>query len=119
MSGDKLILTPISNGEYIVYADWNCIPAGFITDGASIPRFLWRVIGHPFESDYIEVYVMHDYDYATGRILRADADSKMRDGLAANGMGWLKRNLVYAGVRLFGRSHYNNAKKEVEDDVRL
>lgn len=108
MSEEKLILTPISDGKYEVYADWNGIPKGFITDGASIPRFLWRVFGHPFESDYIEVYVMHDYDYAIGVIPRSAADERMVDGLAAKGMGWFKRNLIYAGVRMFGGSHFNN-----------
>lgn len=107
---EKLILTPIGDGKYEIYADWNGIPKGFITDGASIPRFLWRALEHPFESEYIEVFVMHDYDYSTGRIPRAAADAKMRDGLKAKGMGWIKRNLIYAGVRMFGRSHYNNHK---------
>lgn len=107
---DNLILTPVGDGEYMVYADWNGIPKGFITDGGSIPRFLWRLFGHPFDSDYIEEYVIHDYDYSTGRIPRDEADAKMRDGLKAKGMGIIKRNLIYAGVRLFGRSHYNNTK---------
>ena len=105
---ERLVLSPIDDGRYVVCADYKDIPAGFITDGASIPRFLWRVIDHPFQSDYIEVYVEHDHDYATGRIPRAEADRKMLDGLKAKGMGYFKRYVIYWGVRCFGASHYNN-----------
>lgn len=103
---DKLLLTPIEGGRYQLAQDYGDIPSGFITDGASIPRFAWRVIGHPFESAYIEVFVEHDYDYQTGRITRAAADEKMLDGLKAKGCPWLKRYTIYWAVRLFGSAHY-------------
>lgn len=105
---DKLILTPIGDGKYEVYADWNGIPKGFVTDGASIPRFLWRIIDHPFQSDYIDVYVEHDHDYAVGKISRKEADQKMLDGLKAKGMSYFKRHTIYWAVRLFGGLYYNN-----------
>ena len=105
--GALLKLIPIGNGKYELAEDWNGIPAGFVTDGGSIPRFFWRMIGHPYESDYIDRYLEHDYDYQTGRIKRKTADEKLRDGLAADGMGWFKRNMVYSAVRVFGGSHYN------------
>jgi hypothetical protein len=108
---ETLKLTPICDGKYKLAEDWNGIPAGFITDGGSIPRFFWRFIGHPMESEYIDRYIEHDYDYQTGRVKRKTADKKLRDGLAADGMGWVKRNLVYSAVRVFGRSHYNNKKQ--------
>lgn len=108
---DKLVLSPLDDGRYIVCADYKDIPAGFVTDGASIPRFLWRVFGHPFESDYIEVYTEHDHDYAVGKIPRAEADQKMLDGLKAKGMGYLKRYTIYWAVHLFGGSHYNTNNK--------
>lgn len=110
--GALLKLIPIGDGKYELAEDWNGIPAGFATDGASIPRFLWRVMGHPFESDYIEVFVEHDYDYATGRVSRAEADQKMLDGLKAKGMGYLKRYTIYWAVRLFGGLHYNNTNNK-------
>lgn len=110
--GYKLILVPMNDGtgRYYLYDDYKDIPAGFITDGASIPRFFWRFIGHPFESEYICVYVEHDYDYAVGKIPRKYADKKLLDGLKAKGVGYFKRYAIYFAVRLFGASHYNNAK---------
>lgn len=109
---DRLIISPLGGGLYTLVEDYKDIPAGFSTDGASIPRFLWRVVDHPFQSDYIEVYVEHDFDYQTGRISRKEADEKMLDGLKGKGMGYFKRYTIYWAVRLFGGSHYNNTNKE-------
>ena len=112
--GDKLIIVPMNDGtgRYYLYDDYKDVPAGFITDGASIPRFFWRFIGHPFEGEYIGVYVEHDHDYAVGKISRNVAEKKLLDGLKAKGIGYCKRYAIYWAVRLFGASHYNNTKKE-------
>ena len=108
--GDKLILVPMNDGtgRYYLYDDFKDIPTGFITDGGSIPRFFWRFIGHPFESEYIEVYVEHDHDYAVGKISRKEADEKLLAGLKAKGMGYGKRYAIYWAVRIFAGSYYNN-----------
>ena len=46
------------------------VPAYFITDGASIPRTLWPVIGHPFKADVFQAAVVHDFLYQrTGEII--------------------------------------------------
>lgn len=106
--GDKLILTPAGGGLYTVVQDFGEIPAGFATDGASIPRFFWRLIGHPFESDYVDIFVSHDYDYATGRRSRKAADDAMLAALKERGMSWWKRTLIYTAVRMFGGKHYES-----------
>jgi hypothetical protein len=35
-------------------------PAGMKTDGASIPRFFWRLIGDPMNPQFIRAAVIHD-----------------------------------------------------------
>lgn len=40
-------------------AEWTA-PAGFIFDGATIPRPLWTVFGDPFIGDYRRAAVIHD-----------------------------------------------------------
>lgn len=112
--GEKLILVPLEDGtgRYYVYKDYKAVPTGFITDGGSIPRFFWRVIGHPLEGEYVGRYVEHDHDYQTGRIPRKEADIKLRDGLKADGMGRFKYTLVYYAVRICGKKHYNNTNKK-------
>jgi hypothetical protein len=39
------------------------VPAGFESDGASIPRFAWSIIGHPFKDEYCLPALLHDYLY--------------------------------------------------------
>jgi hypothetical protein len=34
---------------------------GLITDGASIPQFLWSVIGSPYTGNYRRAAIIHDY----------------------------------------------------------
>lgn len=112
---NEVILKALSGDLYMVVNGFDIVPAGFVTDGASIPRFLWRLLGHPFQSDYIDVFILHDYRYQTGEIPRSVADDEMLAGLEARGMGYVKRYTIYWGVRLFGASHYNseNTNKEV------
>ena len=37
------------------------VPAGFISDGASIPRSMWSVVGSPFSGKYRLAAILHDY----------------------------------------------------------
>ncbi len=37
------------------------VPKGYQTDGASIPRFLWEEIGHPFSPKFITAAIVHDW----------------------------------------------------------
>lgn len=43
------------------------IPKGFVLDGASIPRLCWRLVGHPFDPDYICAAVVHDWKWRRAR----------------------------------------------------
>lgn len=40
--------------------DWD-VPAGFISDGASIPWSLWTFIGGPYDGPYRDAAILHDY----------------------------------------------------------
>lgn len=104
-------LMPRDDGRYELVASYHEVPAGFVTDGASIPRFLWRVLGHPFEAATIGAAVRHDYAYQTGRVPREQADAEFHDNLRADGVGAVKAKLYYFGVRMFGARHYNNKQK--------
>ncbi|MDR1451057.1 MAG: DUF1353 domain-containing protein [Helicobacteraceae bacterium] len=61
----KLILTPYSKGEFQLVKAFVRngieVPAGFVFDGASIPRPLWTIFA-PHE--YLTSSVTHDYGYA-------------------------------------------------------
>ena len=85
-------------GEYFV------IPAGFDTDGASIPRFLWRICGHPLTTTRMPVAIYHDAVYRGlfRNITRAYADANYRDGLVAMGWPKWKAAVEWAALRTFG-----------------
>lgn len=89
---------------------FNEVPRGFICDGASVPRFFWRFLGHPLDNHHLKPGIRHDYGYAVGKVPRKVLDKRYRDDLKDEGLGFIKRNLEYFGVRAFGRSHYNSQK---------
>lgn len=37
------------------------VPKGYVSDGASIPRWLWSVAGSPFTGRYVPAAFVHDY----------------------------------------------------------
>lgn len=83
------------------------VPAGFMTDGASIPRFLWRLCGHPMTTKRFPVALLHDWLYAEGeRLTRAEADEIYHDSLCDLGFSKWKAWLEYKAIRIFGGSHW-------------
>ena len=107
----RLVLQPLEQDlyqlhEHFGYCDragtpWP-VPAGFVTDGASIPRPLWRAVGHPFKTDYIEAAVIHDHLYAQQVVARARADRLFLEAMEASGCSKVKRWALYLGVRIGG-----------------
>jgi hypothetical protein len=82
------------------------VPAGFITDFASIPRFFWRLL--PPTGKYGKAAVIHDYIYRTPSVnlTRAQADTVFRDAMKDLGVGWWTRTAMFRAVRLFGGGAY-------------
>ncbi len=95
------------------------VPEGVETDGASIPRCLWWLIGTP-EEEYFEESVYHDYltNYPeeNSHVTRREADQMFFDHLKAIPRKKLPRWKVYAmwlGVRLGGWKSWNRARKRL------
>lgn len=81
------------------------VPAGFITDFASIPRPLWVLF--PPTGRYGKAAVVHDYLYRTpGLVSKAIADATFLEAMGVLGVPWLTRHLLYRSVSLFGGSSY-------------
>jgi len=79
------------------------IPKGTRTDGASIPRFFWRVIGDPMNTDYVEAVVLHDFlwrEAIQGRTTFRPANRLFREALAELGVTPWRRRLMWAAVSL-------------------
>lgn len=84
------------------------IPRGFVSDGASVPRVLWRLLDPPITAATLIPSVKHDYTYRIKPkiMTRTEADKLYYDDLRSNGYNWFKCQTVYAGLRLFGNSSY-------------
>jgi hypothetical protein len=83
------------------------VKAGFITDGASIPSWLWCILG-PF-GKYFEAALIHDYIYVHGKELnltKKDADYIFLEGLEYLGVNFITRYSMFNAVRLFGRGSF-------------
>lgn len=76
------------------------VPAGFVTDMASVPRGFWNLF--PPTGPYAKAAVYHDYLYQLGSVSRADADLEFVEGMRALGVFWFTRMAMWLALRLFG-----------------
>ena len=84
---DYLVWLPFSD-------KWLLIKAGFIFDGASIPRWLWSAIGHPFDPNWLAAALLHDALYAAELMSRHACDKEL-----------------FHVMRLTSQRGYDNARK--------
>lgn len=81
------------------------VPAGKITDFASVPRL---PLAYMFVGDRAsKASVIHDHLYETHIVPREMADAVFREASAITGVPWLARQAMWLGVRAFGSSHWD------------
>lgn len=95
------LLRPISTSGLTV-------PAGFESDGASVPRLFWGVVFPRDDRQAMFGAIVHDYIYRTHppKWERADADEVFLYLLQQGGVSYIRRIRAYIGVRLFGKSSW-------------
>lgn len=113
----KLVVESIPDGYWVLeqsltYADshYGVVIAkkGFETDLASIPKCIRNIVD-PSEPYIKEPAVIHDWiyrDHEGKRFNRKDADKVFYRGMRCNGINWLKAQIMYWAVRLFGGSSW-------------
>jgi len=90
------------------------VPTGFETDGASIPRPFWNILGP--HGPYFRAAVIHDFLYSRRSdnhfhgIDRLLADRIFLSAMTDCGVGWITRHTIYRAVRLFGWIPYKKGK---------
>ena len=87
------------------------VPAGFKWDGGSVPRFLWPLLD-PWGSAS-KAFLLHDYLYQTQQRSRLVSDAIFMEAMEVLGVGFVKRKLLYRGVRLGGWVAWGQHKKEL------
>ena len=108
--------------EWILLKNWvveydgvvYTVPAGFVTDGATIPRWLWPMFGTPTDIPRLYVALLHDYLYTIGPTMdpnprgpmRKQADQIYRDFNIQLGEPKVRTNVEYRFIRWFGGKHW-------------
>ena len=85
------------------------VPKGFITDGASIPKFAWSIIGSPM-GKYSAAAVVHDFLYHTKKYTRRKSDAIFLEAMKVLGVPWWKRKVMWLSVRLVAWISWNKRK---------
>ena len=81
------------------------VPAGFVTDFASVHRFWWRWV--PPAGNYAPAAVVHDWFYRHPHgITRFLADALFRDLMASLGVPGWKRWVMWASVRVLSGRYW-------------
>ena len=114
------VVTVVKGSTAVLQVDWRVdgllpdgrvfyieVKAGFVFDGASIPRALWRLCGHPLEAPRIAAALAHDWIYAAKACDRADADAIYREICRMVGIAWICRTTEYEVLRWFGWIAWN------------
>lgn len=114
---DKIVVEPLPNGK-----DWQLqhevryitkdgrviyIPAGFITDFASIP-WVFRRLFQPATGKHRKAAVVHDWIFRTADspFTFEEANEIFNDIMILSKTENWKRTLIYNGVKFGGRSSY-------------
>ena len=57
----------LTDGRAVTLDRYGEVPSNFVFDGASVPRFFWRLLGHPFDKHHLRGSLRHDWHYQEGR----------------------------------------------------
>jgi Protein of unknown function (DUF1353) len=77
-------------------------PAGSQVDGASIPRYLWSIMGGPFEGKYRNASVLHDVAYGERRRPWQDCDRMFYNAMRCSGVSVTEAKTMYYALYRFG-----------------
>lgn len=73
-------------------------PAEFVSDGATIPRAVWSLVGGPFDGLYAAPAMIHDYGLRQTNANVWAVHYRFYLGMRAKGVGFAPASLFYAAV---------------------
>ncbi len=85
------------------------VPAGFVTDFASVPQIFWNVL--PPWGRYGKAAVLHDYLYATALFERSRCDKILLEAMGVLGVSWITRWTIFLAVRAGGWAAWDSHRK--------
>ena len=81
--------------------EWS-VPDGFISDGASIPEYLWLLVGGPYSGPYRDAAVVHDYYCVTKSRPWMEVHDMFLEAALNRGTPVTKAETMYAGILFKG-----------------
>lgn len=81
------------------------VPAGFETDGASVPSVAWQIAGHPYSPSHLRAAILHDWmcrNPSAHRLSSIGVHRLFHDALLSEGVARVRAALMYWAVALFG-----------------
>lgn len=108
----ELIVKPLADGRAIELVGnysfigpsgtkWS-VPDKYVVDGASIPQFLWSVVGGPLSGKYRNASVIHDRYCDTESRPWKDVHRMFYNAMRASGVTNARAKLMYSAVYRFG-----------------
>lgn len=113
-----LLVEELTEPDWRLFADFSydsahlgrmvVVPAGFVTDFASVPRlpFVYWLTGGLAN----KAAVVHDWFYRSCTASRADADAVFKEAMGVLGQPAWRCQAMYAGLRAFGGAAYCTGK---------
>lgn len=89
------------------------VPAGFVTDFASIPREFWSLL--PVWGIYGFAAVIHDFLYSTQTLPKERADAIFLEAMKVSGVSAWERDAIYTAVREFGQHAWAGHTEELQE----
>lgn len=104
---DRVVVQPIDKDRFRVYENYFykgvCVPKGFITNGADIPRILWSLFP-PNSPEYLSAVVLHDFLCANVSEYGYEmADRYFYEAMIKIGVSKWKAKLFYVCCRIYHR----------------
>lgn len=97
-----ILITTLEPVAYTVGATSIVIPPGYVSDGLSVPRFLWGILSPKVDGRTLHAGVCHDHAYEHHTATRREADRFLRDDLVRHGFPLVLSYVCWLGVRCFG-----------------
>lgn len=91
-------------------------PIDFVSDGASIPRIVWTIMGSPWSGRYASGSVIHDFLYYKQKLSRKKCDLIFLESMRALGVSWWKRIVIFGSLRMFGWIGWNNRAYQIDTE---
>lgn len=120
---NEIVVHPLKDGINWITRDWTAVyliglglvfvPKGFKTDFGSIMQIMWALVGAPATGLHRRGVFYHDWLYTSQQCSRKQADDICLEIMKEDGTGFIKRQTIYAGVRIGGWVAWNRKSEQV------